>query len=243
MTAGLSVVIAACGFGETGTADHLSDVGFRAHGVVKSTVAGPTTYTFEYGPTAEYGSQTPIRTVVISDTSIGVPVTAAVDGLSEGTEYHYRLCAYDAEEVGSCGSDMVAWTLNGRDSVTGTAVPDSSPFALSIDVNGDADGGGESGTMNVHADGGHAVLVTGTVTCALIDGNRASMGFVAGSGDAGDPLTGWLVVIEDNGPTGDRVATSVRPEPTAACPYPSDDQLGPSVSAGDYVVHDHVIEL
>ena len=51
----------------------------------------PTSYHFEYGPTTAYGNATPATD---PGTGLGaLPVTAALDGLSPGTTYHYRLVA------------------------------------------------------------------------------------------------------------------------------------------------------
>ena len=51
----------------------------------------PTSYHFEYGPTTAYGSATPATD---PGTGLGaLPVTAALDGLSPGMTYHYRLVA------------------------------------------------------------------------------------------------------------------------------------------------------
>jgi len=51
----------------------------------------PTSYHFEYGPTTAYGNAT---AATDPGTGLGaLPVTAALDGLSPGTTYHYRLVA------------------------------------------------------------------------------------------------------------------------------------------------------
>lgn len=53
-----------------------------------------TTYFFNYGTTTAYGTDTTHTTV--GNGSTGVPVTAAVTGLTPGTVYHYRLVAVNA---------------------------------------------------------------------------------------------------------------------------------------------------
>jgi hypothetical protein len=51
----------------------------------------PTTYHFEYGPTASYGSSTVSKS--ISSGGTAVPVRTNVAGLAPGTTYHFRLFA------------------------------------------------------------------------------------------------------------------------------------------------------
>jgi hypothetical protein len=53
-----------------------------------------TTYYFQYGPTAAYGSQTPPLSAGAASTSVNV--SAAVGSLTVNTTYHYRLVATNA---------------------------------------------------------------------------------------------------------------------------------------------------
>ncbi len=53
-----------------------------------------TTYYFEYGPTAAYGTQT--QAGGAGPTTADVPVSATLAGLNPGTVYHYRLVAANA---------------------------------------------------------------------------------------------------------------------------------------------------
>lgn len=52
-----------------------------------------TTYYFEYGPTTAYGSKFPATAKSAGSGRSVVSVGEAVEGLNEGTEYHYRLVA------------------------------------------------------------------------------------------------------------------------------------------------------
>src|SRR5262249_40433782 len=54
----------------------------------------PTTYYFQYGPTAAYGSQTPVVSAGSGATS--VTATATVGSLTPNSRYHYRLVATNA---------------------------------------------------------------------------------------------------------------------------------------------------
>jgi hypothetical protein len=67
-----------------------------------------TTYLFEYGPTAAYGSQTPEGSAGQSKSA--VPVTAAVSGLAPDTIYHFRLVA-DSGKGTTRGPDKTFTTL------------------------------------------------------------------------------------------------------------------------------------
>lgn len=70
----------------------------------------PTTYQFEYGPTAAYGSQTPQASAGGGDSA--TPVSAPVTGLQSSTTYHYRIVATNSK--GSThGPDRTFTTLVG----------------------------------------------------------------------------------------------------------------------------------
>jgi hypothetical protein len=61
-----------------------------------------TTYYFQYGPTAAYGSQTPVQSAGSGATSVAA--TATVGSLTPNSSYHYRLVAINATGTGY-GSD------------------------------------------------------------------------------------------------------------------------------------------
>jgi hypothetical protein len=64
---------------------------------------------FEYGPSTVYGSSAPCAQSLGSGTS-PVPVSAALESLAEGTTYHFRIVATDANGT-SFGSDRTFTTL------------------------------------------------------------------------------------------------------------------------------------
>jgi len=53
----------------------------------------PTTYYFEYGPTASYGQQTPAAPASAGDGNVQILVSEQLTGLQPGTTYHFRLVA------------------------------------------------------------------------------------------------------------------------------------------------------
>jgi hypothetical protein len=65
-----------------------------------------TDYYFQYGTTTNYGATTPVDSVA-ADTAI----TAAISGLTEGTQYHYRLVATNGQGT-SYGSDLTFQTAS-----------------------------------------------------------------------------------------------------------------------------------
>ena len=54
-----------------------------------------TTYHFQYGPSASYGSSTPQSASIGSDNSVHA-ASAAISGLEPGATYHYRVVATNA---------------------------------------------------------------------------------------------------------------------------------------------------
>ena len=115
-------VLCGCSFGVTGASGDLTDVSARLSGVVGSSSADTTQWWFEYGPTSDYVSNTPHRSVPIGSASSRVPVSESVSGLSEGATYHYRLCTLGSDNKGGCGGDATFTTTSGHDSVTGQGV-------------------------------------------------------------------------------------------------------------------------
>ena len=54
---------------------------------------GQTTYRFEWGASAAYGNSTPVPDASAGAANSPVPVSVALDGLSAGTTYHFRVVA------------------------------------------------------------------------------------------------------------------------------------------------------
>jgi hypothetical protein len=82
-----------------------------------------TTYYFEYGPTAAYGSRTP---GVTSYADEQVTVTAQLSGLQPADEYHFRVVTESEGGVREEGADMVFRTLP----VGITGLPDGRVFEM-----------------------------------------------------------------------------------------------------------------
>ena len=231
----------------------------RLTGLVHNTITGPTQYWFEYGTTTSYESSTPHRSVNVTDAARSYPVQETVLGLLEGTEYHSRLCARDANGHGVCGNDSTFTTTTGRDSVTGTGTVFAIPqigYALgaSLDVNSAADGSNATGgATNAPGSFYFKIPDSGPVTCLRVDGNRATIGFVAQPPGIGEPPETQpipkLVFVEDNGTTGDRYGSRSVNEPATTCPaavdadfHPfvvGDQSIPPIITSGDFAVHDH----
>jgi hypothetical protein len=71
-----------------------------------------TTYQFEYGTTTSYGTKIPIPAKGIGSGTSGVKVSEAIEGLLQGTTYHFRVVATNAEG-----------TTNGKDTTFTTLAP------------------------------------------------------------------------------------------------------------------------
>jgi hypothetical protein len=91
----------------TGAAGSIGSTSATVNGTVNPS-GQPTTYSFEYGTTTSYGSQTASQDAG-SGTS-DVNVSANLTGLSTGTTYHYRLDATNASGT-TYGSDQTFTTL------------------------------------------------------------------------------------------------------------------------------------
>jgi streptogramin lyase len=77
----------------TGAADRVDRHGATMNGTV-TPHGGPTTYTFEYGTTSRYGSQSTPKSAGAGSTA--VPAAAVAESLQEDRVYHYRLTATNA---------------------------------------------------------------------------------------------------------------------------------------------------
>jgi len=253
---GAAVLAAACGSGITGGAQEVTDRSARLHGQVRNTEVGEVHWHFEYGPTDAYGSATPVIAQTIDDAAVAEPVSTPISGLVEGAAYHYRLCVVDVDGAGTCGADATFTTTTGHDWVAGSGVVFELP-QLGYVIGGRVDvqvGAGDPATGSVSVAPGSSYFRLpdqGPITCVRVDGNRASIGFVAEPYVIGDPNppTPRLIVIEDNGPTGDRWGVRTLAAPAATCPAVTDADftpfvlggvsIPPVVTDGDFVVHDH----
>ena len=83
--------------------------GATANGSVSSSIDGTAAYWFVYGKTLAYGSETPHRTIAISDRNLH-PVSEPLSGLDPGTTYHYQTCAQNPGYPVYCGADQVFTT-------------------------------------------------------------------------------------------------------------------------------------
>lgn len=97
-----------------------------------------TTYYFEYGPTISYGTKVPVTPKAAGSGYSAVSVSEALAGLSEGTEYHFRLSASN-ENGSKYGADQTFATLvtpevttEAPAGVDGT----TAVFNASVDANG-----------------------------------------------------------------------------------------------------------
>jgi hypothetical protein len=79
-----------------GSVTAISTTGATLNGSVNPEGA-TTTYQFEFGATASYGSKAPASAQGIGSGNLDVAVSQALTGLSPGTTYHYRLVATSAE--------------------------------------------------------------------------------------------------------------------------------------------------
>lgn len=210
---------------------------------------GSTRYWFEYGPTGAYGSSTTPAARWLRS-RVGSPVTAVVDGLEPDTEYHYRLCGEDAEGVGGCGADRTVRTTPTVDSVLGSAVHRSivpelgAVEAASVHAASASDGTAPTGRASTMPGSDYFRYPdSGPVTCLRVDGNRATVGFEVINDAAPpppEPPRYRLIVVEDNGPTGDRVLHQPFEGDPTACPAPTAELRGDRdpVEQGNFTVHD-----
>jgi len=259
LAAAVALGVAACSWPTDTQTKGVADSGAVLSGTVHTDEDSPPDYWFEYGTTAEYGSSTPHRSSG-SFWPYGDVVQDEITGLHEGTTYHYRLCTKGAG-AGSCSGDLTLGTTSGQDSVIGDGVvtPPIAPDFIRRKVTVDAHqvdapvGTGQPKATGTAAEGESSQHApdTGAVTCLRVDGNRATIGFLAQSAYAlpgTDPGQPRLIFIEDNGATGDRFGSRDVTDATS-CPAATDadfedietngELFPPIVSMGNFVVHDH----
>jgi glucose/arabinose dehydrogenase len=91
-----AALLAGCSYGTTQPATDVTDASAVLHGYVAGDQPAGTTYWFEYGKTAAYGTKTTARTIQAGDRMPHF-VQEAVSGLEFDTTYYFRLCARDTE--------------------------------------------------------------------------------------------------------------------------------------------------
>jgi hypothetical protein len=235
-TAIAAVVLTGCVLGETGDARYVADDAATLIGTLLSTQNGSARFWFEYGTTTSYGESTPELTSGVAQ-GARQPVSVRVDGLQPATTYHYRLCGVDddADPQGACGADRTFSTGSGRESVSGdgTIVIDAGRGAsAAVTAAADPDSAGYldgdatiAGYFPGPPPAHHRIFWGGGggVSCLRIEGNVAVAGF-----DFNDPILGLqhaALVIEDNGPTGDRFDLLLL-SPGEPCPQPDASRIG-----------------
>jgi hypothetical protein len=94
---------------------------------------GATTFHYDYGTTAAYGSSTPESSSIGSDSNFH-EASQMITGLSPGTTYHYRIVAtgpggpYESEE------DQTFTTLPVPPTIAGSTVTERSPTAATVNA-------------------------------------------------------------------------------------------------------------
>ena len=249
--AGLVALVAACDVGVTHPSIYVDDTSALLQGSLTTEDAGSTvTWWFEYGTTLAFGSTTPEQSLTFRPGATSAQVAAVVTGLDEGTTYFHRTCVRNERGGGVCGAPQSFTTTSGRDSVQGTGIAGAIPelgyyLGVDVDASSAADGSDLEGTAS-RSPGVHYFRLPdeGVVTCLRVDGNRASVGFLADYTmyDPSLPLVPVVLYVEDNGATGDRFSSALPAAPQTTCPDPDpvlDGTAGNTVVLGDLVVHDH----
>jgi hypothetical protein len=256
--ASLVVVLAACAYGVSGGADQITPASARIHGQVGDTDAGWASYWFEYGTTEAYGRAFFPTQVEIGASDATLPVSALLGNLTDGTEYHYRLCAEEryGNQEPVCGEDRTFTTPEG-DTVWGSGdvgyVPGPggigfAPLGGSLKASSEPGGANPQGTAQIFPSWDMTsstwIIDSGSVTCLNVVGNQASARF--SKVRPGQDTLHYLVFVEDNGATGDRLGTRLDVDDPDDCPDPTDADFAPwpfigtaTLVSGDFVVHDH----
>jgi hypothetical protein len=162
----VALVVAGCAGSYTTSAANVTDTSATVNGIVFDPYDATITYWFQYGKTTSYGSETTHRSLVISDRD-NHPVSESLTGLTQGTTYHYQVCAKDPNPHGQdpgnavvCGGDRTFTTTGATQlaiSAQPALYPDFDP-AVSDYVTRCA---GNPVTMSVTAPAGTTVAIAG----------------------------------------------------------------------------------
>lgn len=245
------VALSSCVLAETGVPRRVGNQRAVVEGRLYSDRGGAAEQWVEYGPTAAYGTTTPHSTSYTVDDAWS-PTSAEVTGLTAGSTYHYRLCGRDpVDGRGRCGEDQVLTTGSGRLVVRGTAQYDDGTFSGaegSVDVAADPSPGYLDGDASITGRAFGTIHDPGPIpwgggssaSCVRVAGKVATIGLTFT-----DPILGTrrvALVVEDNGPTGDRFDAVEIASPTA-CPTPSSALIGTGfvgrtrpVDSGDFQI-------
>lgn len=241
--ASAAIVLSSCGFGVTHGVANVFGLSATLTGVVGNTEGMVVAHWFEYGTTTEYGSTTE-RLADRVEPRVGLPVEATVTGLEPETEYHYRLCGIEGGDTPACGKDRTFTTTASGASVTGRGtlaeMPELANFGASVEALSAGDGSEPLGEV-IRSPSSYDFRWhdRGPVTCLRVEGNRAAVGFeVIQPGFGGEPREIFdVLLIEDNGPTGDRLKMVSNEAPGTTCPEPNAEALDAVVLIrGDFVV-------
>jgi streptogramin lyase len=81
------------------------------------------TYRFEYGPTASYGTIAPVPSGWAGSGGAPIPVSQTISGLQPGTIYHYRIAVTNSDGTSDYGEDKVFTTIPLPSATTEPASP------------------------------------------------------------------------------------------------------------------------
>jgi hypothetical protein len=108
---GIAVLCSGCATAFTGSPSRIGHTDAIIKGHVVSNTGGQVESWVEYGPTADYNSETPHDTISWPANET-LPASALIQGLQGATSYHYRFCAQDDHQQNGpgCGEDRVFTT-------------------------------------------------------------------------------------------------------------------------------------
>jgi hypothetical protein len=122
-------------------------------------------------------------------------------GLTPATQYSYRLCARDTGSPnGACAQTLTFKTVTpAGDLVRGDYLTffGGIGHSGSVHAHSDPSGADAAGTMTLPADkntSGSSATFSGTVTCLIVQGNRATVGAVGTKG--GSPATALFQIVD-----------------------------------------------
>ncbi len=153
----------------TGLASSVTQASATLHATVNPDGQTVSDCHFDYGTSVSYGSSVPCLSLPGSGNS-PVAVSAAVEGLSQTTTYHFRIVATNASGT-SRGSDGLFTTLANTPTVlTGEAslvAPTSAALNATVNPNGET-------VSDCHFDYGTSVSYGSSVPCSSLPGSGTS---------------------------------------------------------------------